>query len=439
VRLRLAAAPTRLENGDPLEPPAAVLAAEGFDYASVQVAGARELVDRSPTPSAEARSALVAGRRLLGVPVVAGGAVVSPAAAEELLACGAADLVGIGRGLIADPDWLAKVRAAEVEEIRPCIGCDEGCAGRLALARPLTCILNPEAGRESIGEVAVPPRRPARRVLVVGGGPAGMACARGAALAGHEVTLVERQPRLGGAMGAIAASSGRPGFDAGVRWLERGVERAAVVVALGTDCAPDDLDVGEDGGVSVVIGSRKGHFDLIAVATGASWRSAPVPGLGRVPISARALLGGDHDEVGQSVTIATEADAYAALALATTLAEGGRDVTLVTTERGLASTLDPVNRPAALRRVFGTGIEVRTELRLAAAGRWSATFEDVTTGAPTEIAADTLVVSRPPVPDEELYLAIKGAGAEVVRVGDCVAPRDVANAIYEGERVGRSL
>jgi hypothetical protein len=262
-----------------------------------------------------------------------------------------------------------------------------------------------------------------------------MACAGGAAAAGHAVTLVERAPRLGGAMRAIA----RPGFETGLKWLERTVGRAGVVVALATECDPGTVEVGPTGVATVGVGADIMVFDVIAVATGAAWGASAPAGVDPAPACAAELLGGGEDEVGRRVTIATEAEPYAAVALAATLDERGREVALVTSERALASTLDPVNRAAALGRIFGAGIEVRTELRLTAVGPTSATFEDTATGALTELDADTLVVSRPPQPDEGLYLRLKAAGANVVRLGDCVAPRDVANAIYEGERVGRSL
>src|SRR5262249_20014960 len=139
-------------------------------------------------------------------PVIVTGRIVTPGQAEEVLRSGAADLVGMTRALIADPELPRKAREGRVDEIRVCMGSAEGCIDRLYFGIPIGCVQNPVIGREREWGAVIRAER-ARRVLVVGGGPAGMEAARVLAERGHRVTLLERADELGGAL-RIAASPG---------------------------------------------------------------------------------------------------------------------------------------------------------------------------------------------------------------------------------------
>src|SRR5207248_5856989 len=142
-------------------------------------------------------------RKAVDLPVVGVGRIKDPVQAERALAEGHCDLVGVVRGQIADADFAAKARAGHATEIRTCLSCNQECVGRMGLNRWLGCIENPRTGRESI-TLPMPGPRP-KRVLVVGGGPAGLQAASTAAQRGHHVTLFERQPQTGGQV-ALAAS-----------------------------------------------------------------------------------------------------------------------------------------------------------------------------------------------------------------------------------------
>ena len=137
-----------------------------------------------------------AAKQVVKIPVIAVGRLGYPELAESLLAEGKADFIALGRALLADPDWPDKVRRDRVQEIRPCIGDHDGCLGRSFKGKPLSCSVNPAVGLED--EMRLQPAQKIQRVLVVGGGPAGMEAARVAAVRGHAVTLVEQSDRLGG-------------------------------------------------------------------------------------------------------------------------------------------------------------------------------------------------------------------------------------------------
>ncbi len=170
-------------------------------------------------------------RRAVRLPVIGVGRIKDPIQAERALAEGHCDLVGVVRGQIADPDFAAKARAGYATHIRTCLSCNQECVGRMGLNRWLGCIENPRTGREAVP--LPPPGRPGRRVIVVGGGPAGLQAAATAAQRGHRVTLQERQPRTGGQVAVAATVPSRAEFLDVVRNLAAECQRYGVEVKTG--------------------------------------------------------------------------------------------------------------------------------------------------------------------------------------------------------------
>jgi hypothetical protein len=209
------------------------------------------------------------------VPVIAVGRL-EPAIAEAAIGDGHADFVALGRALLADPELPVKLAAGRVDDVRPCIYAYR-CIGNIFLGRELACVANPDTGREH--EPPAPPRA-ARRVLVVGGGPAGMDAARRLADAGHHVQLLETTDRLGGRL-AIAAR-GDDGLDRLLGWLRRCVAQAEVEIHLGTDATPE-----------TVIAAR---VDDVVIATGARW-DASVDDLDTIGATV-AIIGADVPALG---------------------------------------------------------------------------------------------------------------------------------------------
>src|SRR5262249_7710682 len=167
-------------------------------------------------------------------PVIVTGRIVTPAQAEEVLRSGAADLVGMTRALIADPEMPRKAREGRLGDIRVCMGSGEGCIDRLYFGMPIGCVQNPVIGREREWS-ALAPTDAARQVTVVGGGPAGMEAARVLAERGHRVTLLERADELGGALRIAARAPGWEAYASAVDWLARQLGRLKVEVRLGVD------------------------------------------------------------------------------------------------------------------------------------------------------------------------------------------------------------
>ena len=173
-------------------------------------------------------------RAAVDVPVIAVGRIKTPEMAESILAAEQADIIAEARAFIAEPAWVDEVASAPTE-LRPCIGCNQGCYGNLVLVRPIRCTVNPAVGRET--ELGIGTRTDAgapRRVLVLGGGPAGMEAAITAAQRGHDVVLAEASERVGGQVRLGASVPARAELADIVDFQERQLELPGVDVRLGT-------------------------------------------------------------------------------------------------------------------------------------------------------------------------------------------------------------
>jgi mycofactocin system FadH/OYE family oxidoreductase 2 len=358
-----------------------------------------------------------------GVPVLASGSLVEPAQAAEALSTHQADAVEMTRALIADPDLPLKVSEGRGHEIRPCIRCNQDCVVRSASNARVSCIHNPEAGWER-GWPAIKPASRARRVLVVGGGPAGMEAARVAALRGHEVTLLERAAALGGTPRLVAEAGQRQPLGEASAWLEARLRELPVDVRPGveaTEAAVLDADP-----------------EWVVLATGGRARELP-----QTWLTVRQALGGELPGAGRVVVVDRQGG-YPAIDAARAAAERGRPVTFLTedtfcsSQLGATGELTPWYEAAA-----ALGVELRpmTTVTAAEPGRLRVRhrFSDAPEAAQEWVEADCVVLADHEVPDDALYHALQASGVEVRRAGDCLAPRRVLHAVLEGGRVGREI
>lgn len=389
--------------------------ADGFDGAYVSP------WYREPAFNAATAAAV---RANVDVPVILTGRVADVALAHSLVAEGSADMIGMVRALVADPDLPAKAQAGQADRIRMCLGMSE-ChhIGKNRVA--MTCAVNASAGREE--ELSLAPAERQKTVVVVGAGPAGLEAARVAALRGHKVYLCDREPAIGGTPRWLAQDPNRRNLRDHAVWFDVELRDLDVELVLGHEVSA--ADVAEFGA------------DEVIIATGARPLRPDVPGAG-LPhvVDAMALLRGEA-QAGRRVVVVTGGDAsVAAPSLADFLADGEREVILVSEQVDFAPGVEDGTRFALLDRLIAKGVTIRncTELRaidpagIDVAGNFGHR-------AAGRIEADTVVLACGVVPEDRLYRELKGKVASLHLIGDAMAPRRIMHATVEGARLGRAI
>ena len=412
-----------------------------LDFVNVSAAGYHNIfkaIEPSDVPDGFLVDLSAQVKATTGLPVFTIGGIKDPVLAEEIIASGRADMVAMTRAQIADPEFANKAREGREDEITRCIRGNQGCIGRVFKGLSINCTVNPAAGREArFGAGTLAPAEPGRRWLVVGGGPAGMRAAVTLTRRGHEVTLVEAQEELGGQINLILKTPGRETFG-NVRYdLERQLGKLGVDVRLGTRGTPE---------LVAEIGA-----DAVLLATGAvpstSGFSPANPLVNELPgvRSDNVVTGWDvllgSRPVGKRVVVLEDDGSRAASGVVEVLLDRGHDVEVVTRFNTLFPQLFyNLDQAYVYGRCFSKGLRYRLNVWASAIDGASVQLFNLYTGAPEAIeGVDTVVLALGPKADEELYFQLKGSVGELHRIGDCVAPRKIDHAIYEGELAGREL
>ena len=420
-----------LEVDDAIAIARAIAARIRIDYLSVSQANfmsiAGHIPDRREPPHPYAEQVRRIRAALPGVPVVATARIRTPAEAEELIADGATDLVGLTRALIADPDWTRKARDADLgSTIRQCVYCNV-CWHGITQLGAISCIQNPYAGRE----LELPPierAAAAKRVVVIGGGPAGLAAAQAAGERGHRVTLLERDGVLGGQLRWAARVPGDGELGAIVAYLAQAVARLGVEVRLGTNAN------------AVAIAAMAA--DAIIVATGSRAPASMLPGVRDVPV--RSVF--DVIEPGSNAwrrVLVLDRDGYfATYAIAELLAAQGIEVVLASWHTAIGHDIPATNLTTSLGRLDRLGVQLYPAHDLVRADRDGALLRHVYSHREKSIGRiDAIVVSGGQRAESALHVELVAAQAapSIELVGDALAPRAIKDAIHEGHRVGRSI
>ncbi len=357
----------------------------------------------------------------VSIPVIANGRLKDPALTADVVRQGGADMVSMTRALIADPEWAAKVLRDETEDIRPCIGCNY-CVDALQAKLNARCTVNASWGREKVRGRKVG----TKRVLVVGGGPAGMEAARVAALRGHTVQLIEKTAQLGGQLRIADVPPGKAEIRPFREYLIRQVQELPIAVQTDTEATIEMV--------------RQLAPDVVIVASGAQPLAPPEQTGAAIPVvAAWSVLRGEA-AIGQRVVIA--GGGATGCEVAELLGSQGKSVTVLEMESELARDMNPLGegmRYFMLERLDRLGVNIMLDTkflgveddRVLGAGKDSASLS---------ITADTVVVSTGVRPVAGLdSTELSRFVPEVRVVGDCAKPRTILDAVWEGSLVAEAI
>ncbi len=377
---------------------------------------------------------LAAGmREKIKLPVFCTGRINDPVMAEKVLAAGQSDIIGMCRALICDPYLPKKTREGRLDDIRYCIADNQGCIGRIGMNKPLGCIQNPCVGREKEwgGEAYHHPAVVKKRVMVVGGGPAGMWAAKMASRRGHDVTLYERDEFLGGQVRIAMKGAGREEMGVIIRNEKDQLDKAGVKIKRGIEVTAQ-LVLQEDP-------------DVVIIATGSVPKEHPVAGADTPSVyNVWQVLNGEAD-LGENIGFVDYDGHQRATATAEFLAIQGKKVHMITSSLFIGAELGPTQDLYLTRqRLLQKGVTFTPDIAVMEIG--GASGEKFVKGFNVYSNEwdqwgpfDSLVLAMGQRVNDDLYQALKGKVRELHRIGDSVAPRKIDMAIWEGHLIGREL
>ncbi len=420
-----------------------VFAEAGLD--AIDVTGGWHETRVPQLPSTVPRGAfsyLAAGiRKVVSVPVMASNRIVEPRQAERILRDEVADMVNIGRAHIADPDWANKAQRGELDQIRPCVDCLQGCMEMLFSGMPVQCLCNAQAGFE--GERKVQPADEPKSVVVIGAGPAGLEAAVTAARRGHRVRLFEEAQSVGGQLALVAAPPGREEFAHLLRYYETQVKHPGVELKLGQkptvqaikDCHPDVVILAT--GSRQLIPQMPG-VDRPEVAT--AWdalldrvdlgRTVAVLGGGAVGIETAIQIADAGTVSGDALKFLFKHEAEDAQTLKQLATAGTREVTLIEAMDKVGSDIGRANRWVFLKELRMLGVKIITGAMVTAITDEGVMYQK--DGEERCCSVQSVVLALGAVPNVELGVELEEAGIEYLKIGDAQAPRKIIHAVHEG-------
>jgi 2-enoate reductase len=362
-------------------------------------------------------------KKIAKIPVIAVGRLDMPGLAEQVIAEGKADMIAIGRGLLADPLWVKKVEEGRPKQIRPCVGCHDGCLNRLTKGKPLSCAVNPACGRERT--YALSPAHQPKNVMVIGGGIAGMEAARVAAIRGHKVVLYEKSDQLGGHLLEASIPPFKEDESRLLNWYKSELTNLRVQMHLNTDASPDLI--------------QEENPDVIIISTGSKPVLLSLPGIQNEKIlTATDLLLGKKQS-GERVVVIGGGRIGCEIAL--WQAQQGKKVTIVEKLDTLMSTDPPVPHANKmmildLLKLYGVNILTHTNLLDEKEEKVVVSTQSFSTST---FKADTVVLAAGMEPIRDLIHELRGKIPNIYLIGDSRQVQNIMGAIWDAYEVARAV
>ncbi|MBW1945532.1 MAG: FAD-dependent oxidoreductase [Deltaproteobacteria bacterium] len=358
-------------------------------------------------------------KKALDIPVMAVGRINDPLIADEIIEKGKADLVCVGRGLLADPEMPNKAKAGRLDDIRTCIACNT-CMESIFRKGHVECLVNPALGREK--EMTFYPTRSPKKVMVIGGGPGGLNVAWVAARRGHDVHLFEKQSVLGGQLLLGSVTGYKKELRSLIKFLKRQVEKFGVKCYLNREVSVNTV--------------KEENPDVVIVATGSLPSLPPIEGLDKdIVIPFAEVLNGRLPDQKKTVVIG---GGPTGCEVAHHLSQNGCQVTIVEMLPKIGKPLESITKKVLLSQLKTNHVKISTECRLSRVED-NGVVVIGKDGKERFIEAGRVIITIGSRPDSRLYDQITPLGYEIHQIGDCLEPRSAKAAIYESAVLGRAI
>jgi 2,4-dienoyl-CoA reductase-like NADH-dependent reductase (Old Yellow Enzyme family) len=368
-------------------------------------------------------------KKTIDIPVIAFGRINDPIQAETILSEGNADLIGMCRQLLSDPETPNKTIEGRLDDIRHCVGCMEGCVGGLFYGTPVTCIQNPACGREKyLGIGTLKPAAEVKKIMVIGAGIGGLKSAEICAKRGHKVTLYEKTNKVGGQLLLAEKIPYRAEIEEIYRYVKKQLQGLEVPIIM--NCKVD---------FGIV---EKENPDCVIVATGSNPCPVNFEGINSTKIkifdSRQAIL--DLDKLGDNILFIDDIGYWQGVGVADLIQTLGCNLTIVTSRLQIGVEIEGASIFMLYRRFYKAGVNIITSHIVKEIQKTDVVLENIFNHNQKIIKnIDTIVVAQSSYSDNLLYKKLKESRDCVYAVGDCVAPRAVQQIILEAEELSRKI